>query len=194
MSEKFKMPETREEAAKRKEELLEKINKYNEEYFAGTPSLSEEEINLIQEEYQFLDDLVDIEEDYAKIDEPKEQKFLDKVSILVWIYAMFAFFSSLFFVQQPIGLNLIFAKIYNLGWFEGLGNTAIWFLITGSFLVYPVLLGIIGLVLKLVAFKKTPEDKKAFKYVFLGQIVCLLINFIIIYFMVVDYGYQLLKK
>ena len=97
MTDKFKMPETREEAVERKEALLEKINKYNEEYFSGNPTLTEEEINLIQEEYQFLDELVDIEADYAKVEEPKEQKFLDRVSILVWVYAMFAFFLRILF-------------------------------------------------------------------------------------------------
>lgn len=194
MSDKFKMPETREEAAERKEDLLKQINKYNEEYFSGNPSLTEEEINLIQEEYQFLDELVDIEADFAEIDEPKEKKFLDKVNILVWIYAMFAFFSGFFFLQQPIGLNLIFSNVYGWMWFEGLENAGIWFLITGCFLIYPFLLGIIGLVVKLLAFKKSEESKKAFKYVFYGQLVWLILNFIYIYFVVVDYGYQLLKK
>ena len=194
MTDKFKMPETREEAVERKEALLEKINKYNEEYFSGNPTLTEEEINLIQEEYQFLDELVDIEADYAKVEEPKEQKFLDKVSILVWVYAMFAFFSGFFFVQQPIGLNGFFSMAYGWGWFENLGNTGIWFLITACFFIYPFLLGVIGFILKLVTFKKSLDSKKAFKYVFYGQLLWLLANFIYIYFAVVDYGYQLLKK
>jgi hypothetical protein len=194
MTDKFKMPETREEAVERKEALLEKINKYNEEYFSGTTTLTEEEINLIQEEYQFLDELVDIEADYAKVEEPKEQRFLDKVSILVWIYAMFAFFSGFYFLQQPIGLNLIFSNVYGWMWFENLGNTGIWFLITACFFLYPFLLGVIGFILKLVAFKKSLDSKKAFKYVFYGQLLWLLANFVYIYFTVVDYGYQLLKK
>ena len=194
MTDKFKMPETREEAVERKEALLEKINKYNEEYFSGNPTLTEEEINLIQEEYQFLDELVDIEADYAKVEEPKEQKFLDRVSILVWVYAMFAFFSGFFFVQQPIGLNGFFSMAYGFGWFESLGNTGIWFLITACFFIYPFLLGVIGFILKLVTFKKSLDSKKAFKYVFYGQLLWLLANFIYIYFAVVDYGYQLLKK
>ena len=194
MTDKFKMPETREEAVERKEALLEKINKYNEEYFSGNPTLTEEEINLIQEEYQFLDELVDIEADYAKVEEPKEQKFLDRVSILVWFYAIFAFFSGFFFVQQPIGLNGFFSMAYGWGWFENLGNTGIWFLITACFFIYPFLLGVIGFILKLVTFKKSLDSKKAFKYVFYGQLLWLLANFIYIYFAVVDYGYQLLKK
>ena len=115
---KYKWTLAKEKREERKEALLEKINKYNEEYFSGNPTLTEEEINLIQEEYQFLDELVDIEADYAKVEEPKEQKFLDRVSILVWVYAMFAFFSGFFFVQQPIGLNGFFSMAYGFGWFE----------------------------------------------------------------------------
>lgn len=182
MSEKFKMPETYEEAAARKEALLEKINKYNEEYFAGNTTLTEEEINLIQEEYQFLDELVEIDADYAVVEEPKEPKFLDKVNLLVWIYAMFAFFSGFFFVQSPIGLNVIFNNVISWGWFENLGNTGSWFLLMACFLVYPLLLAIIGLFTKIFAFKKTIESKKTFKYVFYAQLVWLLGNFLYIYF------------
>lgn len=193
MSEKFKMPETREEAVKRKEELFEKINKYNEEYFSGNPTLSEEEINLIQEEYQFLDDLVDIEEDYAKVDEPKEQKFLDKVNIFVWIYAMFALFSGFYFIQQRFGFYVILMNIFDETLFSTLTNVELWFLVFGSFVAYPVVLAVIGLILKIFAFKKSAESRKAFKYVFLGQIAFLIINFVITYFTLVDLVYLQLK-
>ena len=53
-------PEKYVNASNAQEALLEQINKYNEEYFLGTTTLTEEEINLIQEEYQFLDELVEI--------------------------------------------------------------------------------------------------------------------------------------
>lgn len=191
MSEKFKTPETREEAIERKEALLAKINQYNEEYFSGTTTMSEEEINLIQEEYQFLDEFVDIDEEFV-MEEHKEKNFFDKVSIFVWVYAIFAFFSSLYILQQAIGFE-VFTFVYGLEWLYDVSNTMLWLGLVGSFLVYPVLLIILTLVLKFTAFKKNAENKKAFNYVFLGQIGCLLINFIVTYFVIIDMVYQMLK-
>ncbi len=191
MSEKFKTPETREEAIERKEVLLAKINQYNEEYFSGNLTLTEDEINLIQEEYQFLDEFVDIEAEFV-IEEPKEKNFFDKVSIFVWIYVIFAFFSSLYILQEAIGVE-VFAFVYNLEWFYDVSNSVLWFGLMGCFLLYPVILIIISLILKLVAFKKKAENKKAFKYVFLGQIICIVINFVVTYFVVIDMFYEMLK-
>lgn len=191
MSEKFKTPETREEAIERKEVLLAKINQYNEEYFSGNLTLTEDEINLIQEEYQFLDEFVDIEAEFV-IEEPKEKNFFDKVSIFVWIYAIFAFFSSLYILQEAIGVE-VFAFVYNLEWLYDVSNSILWFGLMGCFLLYPVILIIISFILKLVVFKKKAENKKAFKYVFLGQIICIVINFAVSYFVVIDMFYKMLK-
>jgi hypothetical protein len=182
MSDKFKMPETREEAVTRKEALLEQINKYNEEYFSGETTLTEEEINLIQEEYQFLDDLVDIEDDFAKGEEEKEKGFLDKVNVFVWVYMMFAIFSGFFFLQEAITLDFLVTEFSNWEWLLDLdlkGQTIV--LICCCFL-YPVILAIIGLILKLFVFKKNKEDKKVFKYIYYGQLIWLLINFSIFFF------------
>ena len=191
MSEKFKAPETYEEAVARKEALLEKINQYNEEYFKGNTSVNEEEIALVQEEYEFLDEFVDIEEEFAS-EEPKEKNFFDRVSIFVWIYALFTFFSSLYIIQQAIGFK-VFTAIYTTDLFYEATNFFLWTGLMGSFLAYPVALLIITVVLKFAVFNRKPENKKAFNYVFLAQIVFLVINFIVSYFTVIDMVYQMLK-
>lgn len=193
MSEKFKMPQTREEAVARKEALLEKINKYNEDYFNGVTTLTEEEIKLAQEEYQFLDEVVEIEADYVVIEEEKEKNFFDKVSIWVWIYAIFAFFSGLYIIQQAVGFE-VFSLVYNWEWLYDVSNTVLWLGLVGCYLAYPVLLIALSLVLKFTVFKKSLENKKAFNYVLLGQGIFLLINFLISYYQVIDMVYQMLKN
>ena len=163
MSEKFKMPETREEALERKEVLLEQINKYNEEYFTGTTTLTEEEINLIQEEYQYLDELLEGEENKKEVVEETDKKFLDKVNIGIWIFAMFNLFFANFFIQEAVGMNIVFS-ISGAEWVLNLDDAGINFLIISCFLIYPLVLIIIGLIIKLFAFKKSVESKKTFKF------------------------------
>lgn len=189
MSEKFKMPETREEALERKEVLLEQINKYNEEYFTGTTTLTEEEINLIQEEYQYLDELLEGEENEKEVVEETDKKFLDKVNIGIWIFAMFNLFFANFFIQEAVGMNIVFS-ISGAEWVLNLDDAGINFLIISCFLIYPLVLIIIGLIIKLFAFKKSVESKKTFKFVFYGQLVWLLLNFVPVF---IIYIYPSLK-
>ncbi len=190
MSEKFKMPQTIEEARERQAILLEQLNKYNEEYFEGTPSLSEEEITIIQEEYQFLEDMIGIEPEVV-IEEPTEKGFFDKVSIFVWIYAVFAFFSSLYILQCEIGFSImeLILTINSGEWVFGMNHFLLMVIVLGVFLVYPLLLVGLGSVLKTTVFSKLPENKKAMKYVLLSQIGLLALNFIFTYFIVIEEVY-----
>ena len=184
----FKEPTTYEEAVSRKEALLDKLNKYNEELLEDKePSYSEEEIALIKEEYDFLDCYVDIDAEFAKTEET-EKKFLDKVNFFVWIYAIFMFFANMYFIIQNVGYSLL-EKVLTADWFN-YPKTAVWFLLMGLFLIYPVILFLIGLFVKLFAFKKDLVSKKAFKFVFIGQIIYLIINFVISYISIIHMCYQ----
>ena len=54
MMKKINIPDTYEEALARKKEVLELINAYNEAILNGNPpTMSDEEIDLLQEEFQF---------------------------------------------------------------------------------------------------------------------------------------------
>ena len=188
---KFKEPVTYEEAVERKENLLNKLNKYNEELLEGKEtSLTEEEYALVKEEYEFLDCLVDVEAEFADSEEVTDKKFLDKVNLFVWIYAMVMFFANLYFVQQNIGYSIL-SKFLTAEWLE-FSKFGLWVSVTGMFLIYPFILLIIGIVIKFFAFKKDEASKKTFKYVFLGQIIFMLINFAICYFVVIDMCYHAL--
>lgn len=188
---KFKTPTTYEEAVERKENLLNKLNKYNEEILEGKElSLTDEELALVQEEYEFLDCLVDVDAEFAKTEESGEKKFLDKVNIFVWIYAMVMFFANLYFIQQHIGYSIL-SKFLTASWLD-LSNAALWFSIMGMFIIYPAILLIIGIFVKIFAFKKDKVSKKTFNYVFLGQIIFTIINFVICYFVVIDMCYRAL--
>ncbi len=188
---KFKEPVTYEEAVERKENLLNKLNKYNEELLEGKEtSLTEEEYALVQEEYEFLDCLVDVEAEFADSEEVTDKKFLDKVNLFVWIYAMAMFFANFYFVQQSIGYSLL-SKFLTTEWLD-FSNIKLWISVTGMFVIYPIILLIIGIVIKIFAFKKDLASKKAFNYVFLGQIVFTIINFLVCYFAVIDMCYHAL--
>lgn len=188
---KFQEPATYEEAVERKENLLNKLNKYNEELLEGKePSLTEEEYALVQEEYEFLDCYVDIDAEFAESEEVTDKKFLDRVNLFVWLYAIVMFFANLYFVQQSIGYSIL-SKFLTAKWLD-FSNTKLWFSVMGMFIIYPLILLIIGIVIKIFAFKKNEASKKAFKYVFLGQIIFMLINFAICYFVVIDMCYHAL--
>ena len=175
---KFQEPATYEEAVERKENLLNKLNKYNEELLEGKePSLTEEEYALVQEEYEFLDCYVDVDAEFAESEEVTDKKFLDRVNLFVWLYAIVMFFANLYFVQQSIGYSIL-SKFLTAKWLD-FSNTKLWFSVMGMFIIYPLILLIIGIVIKIFAFKKNEASKKAFKYVFLGQIIFMLINFAI---------------
>ena len=188
---KFQEPATYEEAVERKENLLNKLNKYNEELLEGKePSLTEEEYALVQEEYEFLDCYVDVDAEFAESEEVTDKKFLDRVNLFVWLYAIVMFFANLYFVQQSIGYSIL-SKFLTAKWLD-FSNTKLWFSVMGMFIIYPLILLIIGIVIKIFAFKKNEASKKAFKYVFLGQIIFMLINFVVCYFVVIDMCYHAL--
>lgn len=188
---KFQAPATYEEAVERKENLLNKLNKYNEELLEGKePSLTDEEYALVQEEYEFLDCYVDVDAEFAESEEVTDKKFLDRVNLFVWLYAIVMFFANLYFVQQSIGYSIL-SKFLTAKWLD-FSNTKLWFSVMGMFIIYPLILLIIGIVIKIFAFKKNEASKKAFKYVFLGQIIFMLINFAICYFVVIDMCYHAL--
>lgn len=107
---KYTIPENHEEAVKRKEEVLAMINAYNEAIFAEEePPYTDEEIDLLQEEYQILNDRVALteKEKIAKLDEKdvvvnedgtisRKTSVLDQIHFTVFIYiALFLIVSTL---------------------------------------------------------------------------------------------------
>ena len=83
MMKKINIPDTYEEALARKKEVLELINAYNEAILNGNPpTMSDEEIDLLQEEFQVLNDLV-IEKEHDENGEVVyEEQFTDEGVII----------------------------------------------------------------------------------------------------------------
>lgn len=131
--EKYKIPETYEEAVKRKQELLEKINAYNEALFAEKElPYTDEEIEAFQEEFQILNDNLDLtdEEKLEKLDDEDKivnedgsvevkKSFFDKLHITTYLYLFLGTLVVLLFstVLLP-GIASGFISKFNTAYFE----------------------------------------------------------------------------
>ena len=131
--EKYKIPETYEEAVKRKQELLEKINAYNEALFAEKElPYTDEEIEAFQEEFQILNDNLDLtdEEKLEKLDDEDKivnedgsvevkKSFFDKLHITTYLYLFLGTLVVLLFstVLLP-GIANGFISKFNTTYFE----------------------------------------------------------------------------
>lgn len=193
-----------EEALKRKNEVLDMINTYNEAVFSDAPlPYNDEEIALLQEEFLILDEYVELtdkeKEIYQNIDsknyvdEVKEDgsvikvakvTFWDKVNPVVFVYAVIAFVGSLWFSVQGIAIEVItkFTDIVNkrewdLSDVSEKGFNAI---IAALIIVYPLLLTLVSFLLYRFACRKK-ETKKVFFWVFMGQIFVMVCSLIATY-------------
>ena len=115
----YQIPETYDEAVKRKADVLQMINDYNVALLLGNDlPYSEEEIEKLQEEYQILNDLLALteEERLAKLkDSDKEVNedgvVVEKISVFdkmhwgILLYCVFTFISlcSMPFLTKLVG-------------------------------------------------------------------------------------------
>ena len=121
----YEIPSTYEEAVLRKQELLEKINEYNEAFFNETDlPYTEEEIEELQEEYQILNDHLQLtdKEKIARLDEKdketlddgtvvKVDNFFDKIHPFTYVYIFLI--SLLIILFCPILSYTISNSIFN---------------------------------------------------------------------------------
>lgn len=193
---KINIPKSYEEAILRKEEVLSLINEYNEAYFKGEkPNLSDDELALLQEEYQILSDIV-IEKPADKIEDSEIEEaksrvnFLDKINPFIWIYAFFVLIFSSWFMIEFMG-NEIFEFIFTKKWIKNYENKfLLQMVIFWSFYTFPLLIFLLNFLVKLF-FRKNKLNNKAFWWFILVHFLYLILNFSIIYF---DKLYPIIKE
>jgi len=187
----FKIPETVEEIRNRIEELYNKINEYNTAYFScDTLPYTEEEINEIQEEYNFLCDTFKEDKTEKEEVEESEKKFFDKVSPAIWIYTIIVAIASMWFVVSYIGDSFLYGYLETfpssdafLAFIENHQNLFLfycWML----YAIYPLIIIIVSTILKLTIFKS--KENKLFSLIcLLFIIVELIISYLIIMFQII---------
>jgi len=193
---KINIPKSYEEAILRKEEVLSLINEYNEAYFKGEqPNLSDDELALLQEEYQILSDIV-IEKPIEKIEDSEIEEvksrvnFLDKINPFIWIYAFFVLIFSSWFMIEFMG-NEIFKFIFTKEWIKNYENKfLLQMVIFWSFYSFPLLIFLLNFLVKLF-FRKNKLNNKAFWWFILVHFLYLILNFSFIYF---DKLYPIIKE
>ncbi len=196
------IPEDYEEAKKRKEEVLQMINKYNEALFNEEElPYTDEEIKKLQEEYLLLDDYVELtdtekkaigkhqEEEYEEsINDDGEVKkanhsYWDAVNPLIFVYALFPLIGSLWFAIQGIGIQVIelFTKILSKNdiVLTEISDNGFLAICLALIAIYPVLFCVVTLLVKLFVCRKK-ETKKAAFWILMGQILISIINYIVV--------------
>lgn len=206
---KINIPENYDEALKRKNEVLEMINKYNELMFTegATLPFTDEEIALLQEEYLILDEYVGLtdqeKEAYQKLEsneyvehvqedgtvvKVKKETFWDKVNPIVFIYAVLPLIGSLTSVIQGIGIGSInlFGKLLGKiveknDWsLENITDNQLFALSYGLMLIYPIVFCLITFLLYKFACRKK-ETKSVFFWILIGHIALSIISCVIIF-------------
>lgn len=122
----YELPDTYEEAVARKEEVLQKINEYNEALFSEAPlPFSEEELDDLQEEFQILNDRLRLteKEKLQKLDESQleeidgelveKKTFWDKIHWAVYIYGLLSTIFATGILNKSIGDELTYRFIVN---------------------------------------------------------------------------------
>lgn len=124
----FEIPETYEDAVNRKQELLDKINEYNDAFFNNQPlPYTDEEIDAFQEEYQLLNDHLQLteEEKINRLDEDekevledgtvvKVESVFDKIHPLTYVYIFLISFLMILFcplLSNKIGSSMTTSAI-----------------------------------------------------------------------------------
>lgn len=193
---KYQQYETYEEAVKRKEELLEKINAYNIALLEEKElPYTDEEIEDMMEEYQILNDKLKLTDEEKKSKYSSEdlevsedgtvevkQTFFDKVSVWVYIYSFFGIFLSLGLLNSLIGTGiyeLIMKIIYKFMFnsenhllMENMGSFIYGVIYYGSYLLFPIILILVTLIILLIVKKKGKEEnKKLLFWILIVQII-----------------------
>lgn len=196
------IPENYEAAKKRKEEVLQMINEYNEALFnEDILPYTDEEIKRLQEEYLLLDDYVELTDTEKKaIDKHQEEEeetitedgevvkkdkhsYWDAVNPLIFVYALFPLIGSLWFAIQGIGIQVIelFTKILskNKIVLRGISDNGFLAICLALIAIYPILFCVVTLLVKLFVCRKK-ETKKAAFWILMGQILISVINYIVV--------------
>lgn len=198
-----------EEARARKQELLDKINSYNDALFQDNPlPYTDEEINLMQEEYALLDDKLSLskEEKLAKLNKKDKkvtedgtvvevESFWDKIPTfqLVWLFLGTILACGIFTLIfgnaiYDASLKGLFASFYRqeYQYYSELPITffGYWWMTFGCYFIYPLVIFGLCLLIFLLYMKKArnQETIKFAKIMFFIQLGFLVVSFILIYF------------
>jgi len=198
MMKKINIPDTYEEALARKKEVLELINAYNEAILNGNPpTMSDEEIDLLQEEFQVLNDLVIEKEhdengevvyeeqftDEGVIIEKKERKhtLLDEINPIIYLYMLVLLWFSSWIMIRVIGFAFLvetFSWEKDLNAYRNATEFWIWIRTLLPFLAYLIIL--IGLDFIFCLFFRKKKTQRVFlKWWIVGHSIFTLINFVV---------------
>lgn len=200
---KIQIPDNYEEALARKEEVLKLINAYSEALLNDTElPCSEEEIELLQEEYSLLDEYVelnDVEKEAYSINDNVEYvevveedgtvtkkvklSFWDKVNPFIFVYAVIIIIGSLWFAVQGIGiqfLNLFVTLVEKFQWdFTNWTEKNVTVLFSAIFAIYPLLFVLFSFLNARFICRK--KETKLIGYILLAfHFVLILINYIVV--------------
>ncbi|HHU23785.1 MAG: hypothetical protein PHG08_08280 [Bacilli bacterium] len=197
MMKEINIPKTYEEALARKKEVLELINAYNEAILNGyPPTLSDEEIDLLQEEYLVLNDLViekehdengDIVYEEQFTDEGvviekrvKKRTFFDEINPAIYLYMFVVLLFSSWFMMRVLCFDLLIAT-FTWEKYQNATPFWIWVGVMLPFLAYIIIL--IGLnFIFLWFFRKNKAQRIFLKWWIVGHFVIIIVNLLIIYF------------
>lgn len=165
------------------EEMQEKLAKLEEELTEYSIRLHEEDIKTMSDE-EYEEKFAVYEEIQAMLQKsPEVEGFLDKVSVWIWVYAIFMLiltFPTLLYYTFSVGvLNLLMEPLILAGFPD---------VVVAIFAVYtvPLLLTLLSWFLKLNIIK-TAENKKAFNIVWIIQSIMILGGGIWAFFSVILY-------
>ncbi len=197
----IQIPDNYTEALARKEEVLKLINAYSEALLNDTElPCTEEEIQLLQEEYTLLDEYVELTEvekeaysvnekiEYVEVVEEdgtvtKKAKvsFWDKVNPFIFVYAVVIIIGSLWFAIQGIGiqlLNVFVQLVEKYQWnLSNMSDDNILVLFSVVFAVYPILFVLFSFINARFICRK--KETKLIGYILLAfHFILILINYI----------------
>lgn len=173
----FEVPKTYEEALERKKQILDSLNKYNEDLLLGNPpELTDEEVENLRAEFEILDDYYMTKEEKTQYDvvqaNPKK--------IVLWV--LYCFYLALTaFLNFPLVYAYVGVFLVDL--------TQSIFKDDFSLIVYMILLGVVGLLNLLISFiiylkVNSKEDKKILFYCFIAHGIYFVISFVLFVMMV----------
>lgn len=179
---KFEIPKTYEEALERKKQILDSLNKYNEDLLLGNPSkLTDEEVENLRDEFEILDDHYLTKEEKTQYDVVPANPKKITLWVLFLLYMAFSAFISFPYVFVYIGAfmvdltNKIFKDIFSL-------------------IVYIILIGLVGVLNCFITYMiyhkvKNKEDKKILMYFLIAHVAYFVICFTLFILML----YQVIK-
>lgn len=207
----YKIPETYEEAVSRKQEVLKKINEYNEALLLEKElPCSEEEIEKLQEEFQILNDQLALtkEEKVRKLRETdvevsEDGTIVEKNTIwdrINWFVYIYAFLSTLFasgFLTKKIGnscmqkfIDNYFLKVSEADITVGgladsdmmMGAGEFWFKFCLSYLWLPLLIVFLSAIVYFIFRKRKDINTKiTFWLLILHIVLAIAVSLIVIF-------------